>query len=58
MTEQYGRELQDLFDAADRAIAHSREIIRQRREMLAACENDRRQQEDRFAFRRELWKPR
>jgi hypothetical protein len=58
MAEQYSRELQDLFDAADRAIARSREIIRQRREMLTACENDRRQQEDRFAIRRELWKPR
>lgn len=58
MTEQYSWELQELFDAADRAIAHSREIIKQRRDLITACERERRQQEDRFTFRRELRKPR
>jgi hypothetical protein len=54
MAEPFSRETQELFDAADRAIAYSRAIVDQRREMIAECERNRREQEARFAFRREI----
>lgn len=57
MAEPIGLEAHGLLDAADRAIARSRELIRQRREMIAEWERLRRAQEDRLAFRREIWKP-
>ena len=57
MVEPIGLEAHELLDAADRAIARSRELIRQRREMIAEWERLRRAQEDRLAFRREIWKP-
>ena len=57
MEEPIGLEAHELLDAADRAIARSRELIRQRREMIAEWERLRRAQEDRLAFRREIWKP-
>jgi len=58
MAEPFSLETQELFDASDRAIAHSRAIVAQRREMMAECERNRREQETRFAFRREIRKPR
>jgi hypothetical protein len=57
MAEPYCREIEDLFDASDRAIAHSRELVNQRREMIAECDRNRREQEARFALRREILKP-
>ena len=57
MAEPIGLEAHELLDAADRAIARSRELIRQRREMIAEWERLRRAQEGRLAFRREIWKP-
>ena len=57
MAEPFSLETQELFDASDRAIARSRELIAQRREMMAQGERNRREQEDRFAFLRETRKP-
>jgi len=56
MAEPFSRETQELFDASDRAIAHSRELVDQRRETLAECERSRREQEARFVLRREMRK--
>ncbi|GLR90800.1 hypothetical protein [Bradyrhizobium iriomotense] len=55
MAEPFSRETQDLFDASDRAIAKSRELVDQRREMIAECERNRREQEARFTLRRAIW---
>jgi hypothetical protein len=52
MAKPFSLETQDLFDAADRAIAHSRELASQRRDIRAECERNRRAQEARFAVRR------
>ena len=57
MVEPIGLEAHELLDAADRAIARSRELVRQRREMIAEWERIRRSEEVRLAFRREIWKP-
>ena len=57
MAEPFSLETQELFDAADRAIASSRQLIAQRREMIVECKRARREQEDRFASRREIWNP-
>lgn len=54
MAELFSRETQELFDAADRAIAHSRELVEQRRQLMAECERNRLQREVRLAFRREM----
>jgi len=54
MAKPFSRETQELFDAADRAIARSRERVAQRREMMAECERNRREQEVGFAFSREI----
>lgn len=57
MAEPIGLEAHELLDAADRAIARSRELVRQRREMIAEWERIRRAEEVRLPFRREIWKP-
>jgi hypothetical protein len=57
MAEPFSRETQELFDASDRAIARSRELVAQRREMMAEYEWNRREQEIRLAFHREIRKP-
>ncbi len=57
MAEPFSLETQDLFDAADRAIAQSRELVIQRRDMMAECRRSRRAQEARFALRREMAEP-
>jgi hypothetical protein len=57
MAEPFSRETQELFDAADRAIAHSRELADQRRQMMAEYNANRRAQEVRFAILRETAKP-
>lgn len=57
MVEPFSRETRELFDAADRAIAHSRELTDQRRQLMARCERDRLAQEARFALRREMVEP-
>ena len=57
MVEPIGLEAHELLDAADRAIARSRELVRQRREMIAEWEKIRRAEEVRLAFRGEIWKP-
>jgi len=57
MADPLSRETQELIDASDRAIAHSRELVDQRREMMSECERNRNEQEARFAFRREMRRP-
>lgn len=57
MDASIGFETQELLDAADRAIGRSRALVHQRRELIAEWETIRRAQEDRLAFRREIWKP-
>jgi hypothetical protein len=57
MAEPIGLETHELLDAADRAIARSRELVHQRREMIGEWEKIRRAQEVRLALRREIWKP-
>jgi hypothetical protein len=54
MAEPFSRETEELFDAADRAIAHSRELAAQRRDMMVESGKNRRLQEVRFALRREM----
>jgi hypothetical protein len=56
MVEPFSLETQELLDAADRAIARSRTLANQRRQMRAECERNRRE-EIRLAFRREIWEP-
>jgi len=57
MAEPIRLEIIDLLDAADRAIARSREIVYQRRLLTMEWERSRRAQEVHLAFRREIWKP-
>ncbi|HZV04951.1 MAG TPA: hypothetical protein VE999_07705 [Gemmataceae bacterium] len=57
MAEPFSPETQDLLDAADRAIAHSRELLDQRRQLTATCERNRRRQDVRLAFLRDIGKP-
>jgi hypothetical protein len=45
MPEPFSDETQRLFDAADRAIARSRELSEQRRDIVTECERQRRQRE-------------
>ncbi len=48
---------QELLDAADRAIARSRELVDQRRQLVAKCGRNWHAQEVRLAFLREIGKP-
>lgn len=57
MANALSLETQELLDAADRAIARSRDLAEQRKEMMAECERTRRRQEVRLAFLREIKKP-
>jgi hypothetical protein len=57
MGEPFSDETQVLLDAADRAIARSRELLEQRHEAMAACQRALRQQEIRLIFLRERLKP-
>lgn len=57
MAEAFSLETQELLDAADRAIARSRDLAEQRKEMMAECERTRHRQEVRLAFFREIKKP-
>jgi hypothetical protein len=57
MAYQPSDETQLLLDAADRVIERSRMIVAQTREVHAACQRELVAQELRFAFRRELKKP-
>lgn len=57
MAESLSRETQELFDASDRAIAHSRKLVDQRREIMAECERNRSRQEASFILRRQILKP-
>ena len=50
-------ETQQLLDAADRAIERSRTVVEQTRDVHAACARELRDQELRFAFVRELRRP-
>lgn len=50
MPEPFSDETQQLFDAADRAIARSRELSEQRRDIVAECERQRRREELRLIF--------
>jgi hypothetical protein len=53
MTEELSDETVVLLEAADRAIASSKEIVEQRRQMMAECRKANRQQQLRFALRRQ-----
>jgi hypothetical protein len=53
MAQPFSLETQELLDAADLAIAHSRELADQRRQVIAECERNRRVQQVRLAFLRE-----
>jgi hypothetical protein len=57
MAEPFSLKTQELIDAADRAIAHSRELADQRRQMMAECKANQRVQEARLATLRETAKP-
>jgi hypothetical protein len=57
MAQPLSPETQELLDAADLAIAHSRELADQRRQLIAECERNRRVQQVRLAFLREIRKP-
>jgi hypothetical protein len=52
MAEPFSEETQFLLDAADRAIEQSRRLEQQCRDLRAACAEERRAQQLRFAFRR------
>jgi hypothetical protein len=57
MAEPFSCETRELLEAADWTIARSREPVIKRREMVARCKEERRPQEERFALRRAIWKP-
>ena len=57
MAQPFSLETQELLDAADRAIAHSRELAAQRRDMMVECRRNLRAQEAGFALRREMAEP-
>jgi hypothetical protein len=56
MAEAYSLETQALLDAADLAIAQSRELVKQHRQVIAECERQLRVQSADFASRREMRK--
>jgi hypothetical protein len=57
MGEELSYEAKILFERADRAIAKSREIAEQRRQIVTECERAGRRQELLFIFRGEIAKP-
>lgn len=56
MAEAFSRETQELLDAADRAIARSREVVQQRQQVMTECERNLHRQDVRLAFLREIRK--
>ena len=56
MVEAFSLETQELLDAADRAIARSRNLAQQRQQMMMECERGLHRQEVRLAFLREIRK--
>jgi hypothetical protein len=52
VAEPYSEETQRLLDAADRAIARSQDLVEQRRNVIAECEQKRREQVLRQLFSR------
>jgi hypothetical protein len=57
VAEPFSLKTQQLIDAADRAIAHSRALADQRRQLMAECKANRRVPEARFAILCETAKP-
>ena len=57
VTTPLSLETEDLLEAADRAVARSRELVHQRRQLIVELETQRRAQEERFAFHREIFRP-
>jgi hypothetical protein len=53
MSEPFSQETLDLLDAADQAIARSRDLVAQRRQLIGAWDSARQEQEVRFTFRRQ-----
>jgi hypothetical protein len=51
MAEAFSYETMVLLEAADRAIAHSRALVEQRRQLMAHAKRARRRQELDFVFR-------
>jgi len=58
MSPPFSEETQELLDAADRAVARSRETVEQVRKSFSECERRLQRQQVRFAFLREIGKPR
>ena len=56
MVEAFTQETQELLDAADRAIARSRDLAQQRQQIVSECEKSRVRQDVRLAFLREMRK--
>jgi len=56
MVEAFSLETQELLDAANRAIARSRDLAQQRQQMMTECERSLHRQEVRLAFLREIRK--
>jgi len=57
VAQPFSDETQSLLDAADRAIEQSRRLTHQTRDIHAACAEERRVQQLRFAFLRGLEEP-
>ena len=57
MGQPISDETRELLDAADRVIERSRAAVEQTRQVHVACAKELRAQEVRFAFLRELKKP-
>jgi hypothetical protein len=53
MSEPFSQETLDLLDAADQAIARSRDLVEQRRQLMGAWDLARQEQGVRFTFRRQ-----
>ena len=54
MRQAFTKETQKLLDAADHAIARSRDLVEQRRKLIEDCAEATRQRELRYIFRRSV----
>lgn len=57
MGQQLSEETQRLLERADRAIFRSREVVNERRRLIAHCRKEKWEQEIRLSFRRQSMKP-
>ena len=54
MRQAFTKETQQLLDAADHAIARSRDLAEQRRKLIVDCAKARQQRELRYIFHRSV----